>query len=34
MGVFVSGDGTEGEGHEQVAFCQDRHTGLKAIISI
>jgi valine dehydrogenase (NAD+) len=34
MGVFVTGDGTEGEGHEQVVFCQDRHTGLKAIISI
>jgi valine dehydrogenase (NAD+) len=34
MGVFVSGDGTEGEGHEEVVFCQDRHTGLKAVISI
>jgi valine dehydrogenase (NAD+) len=34
MGVFVSGDGTEGDGHEQVVFCQDRQTGLKAIISI
>src|ERR1700753_2855341 len=34
MGVFVSGDETEADGHEQVVFCQDRHTGLKAIISI
>ncbi|WP_067494185.1 Glu/Leu/Phe/Val dehydrogenase [Actinoplanes sp. TFC3] len=34
MGVFVSSDGTDAAGHEQVAFCQDRHTGLKAIISI
>ncbi|GAA2579420.1 Glu/Leu/Phe/Val dehydrogenase dimerization domain-containing protein [Winogradskya consettensis] len=34
MGVFVSSDGIEAAGHEQVVFCQDRHTGLKAIISI
>ena len=34
MGVFVSSDGTDAAGHEQVVFCQDRHTGLKAIISI
>ncbi|AGL13654.1 Glu/Leu/Phe/Val dehydrogenase dimerization region [Actinoplanes sp. N902-109] len=32
--MFVSNDGTDAAGHEQVAFCQDRHTGLKAIISI
>lgn len=34
MGVFVSSDGIEAAGHEQVVFCQDRHTGLKAIIGI
>jgi valine dehydrogenase (NAD+) len=34
MGVFVSNDGTDAAGHEQVVFCQDRHTGLKAIIGI
>ena len=34
MGVFVSSDGTDAVGHEQVVFCQDRHTGLKAIIGI
>ena len=34
MGVFVSSDGTDAAGHEQVVFCQDRHTGLKAIIGI
>jgi valine dehydrogenase (NAD+) len=33
MGVFEN-DGTDGAGHEQVVFCQDRHTGLRAIISI
>jgi valine dehydrogenase (NAD+) len=33
MGVFVD-DGPEAAGHEQVVFCQDRHTGLKAIIGI
>ncbi|SDY24209.1 valine dehydrogenase (NAD+) [Micromonospora pattaloongensis] len=34
MGVFVSTDGTESAGHEQVVFCQDKQTGLKAIIGI
>jgi valine dehydrogenase (NAD+) len=34
MGVFESSDGTDAAGHEQVVFCQDRHTGLKAIIGI
>ncbi|NMO57477.1 Glu/Leu/Phe/Val dehydrogenase [Actinoplanes sp. TBRC 11911] len=33
MGVFDS-DGTDASGHEQVVFCQDRQTGLKAIIGI
>jgi hypothetical protein len=33
MGVFDS-DGTDASGHEQVVFCQDRHSGLKAIIGI
>jgi valine dehydrogenase (NAD+) len=33
MGVFDS-DGTDASGHEQVVFCQDRLTGLKAIIGI
>ncbi|HET9516625.1 MAG TPA: Glu/Leu/Phe/Val dehydrogenase [Actinoplanes sp.] len=33
MGVFGSSCGETG-GHEQVVFCQDRPTGLKAIISI
>ena len=33
MGVFET-DGTDATGHEQVVFCQDRHTGLRAIISI
>jgi valine dehydrogenase (NAD+) len=33
MGVFESSTGETG-GHEQVVFCQDRPTGLKAIISI
>jgi valine dehydrogenase (NAD+) len=33
MGVFDT-DGTDASGPEQVVFCQDRHTGLKAIISI
>src|SRR3954447_876197 len=33
MGVFVD-DGPEAAGHEQVVFCQDSHTGLKAIIGI
>ena len=34
MGVFASTDGQETTGHEQVVFCQDKHTGLKAIIGI
>ncbi len=33
MGVFEA-DGTDAAGHEQVVFCQDRPTGLKAIIAI
>ena len=33
MGVFVSGDGTEGEGHEQVVYCRTP-SGLRAIIAI
>ena len=33
MGVFET-EGIEATGHEQVVFCQDRHTGLRAIISI
>src|ERR1043166_9215602 len=33
MGVFDT-DGIDASGHEQVVFCQDRHTGLKAIIGI
>jgi valine dehydrogenase (NAD+) len=33
MGVFDS-DGTDASGHEQVVFCSDRRTGLKAIIGI
>ncbi|MDT5040550.1 MAG: valine dehydrogenase [Actinoplanes sp.] len=33
MGVFLN-DGNEAGGHEQVVFCQDRHTGLRAIIGI
>ena len=34
MGVFVDSDGTDASSHEQVVFCQDRHTGLRAIIGI
>ncbi|MFG1607264.1 Glu/Leu/Phe/Val dehydrogenase [Actinoplanes sp. NPDC049265] len=33
MGVFHT-EGTDATGHEQVVFCQDRATGLKAIIGI
>ncbi|WP_328464232.1 valine dehydrogenase [Actinoplanes sp. NBC_00393] len=33
MGVFDT-DGNEATGHEQVVFCQDRASGLKAIIGI
>jgi valine dehydrogenase (NAD+) len=34
MGVFASTDGTDPSPHEQVVFCQDKQSGLKAIISI
>ena len=34
MTVFDDNDGTDATGHEQVVFCQDRHTGLRAIIGI
>ena len=33
MGVFDT-SGSDAAGHEQVVFCQDRHTGLQAIIGI
>ncbi|GIE92124.1 Glu/Leu/Phe/Val family dehydrogenase [Actinoplanes regularis] len=33
MGVFET-DGNDASGHEQVVFCQDRVSGLKAIIGI
>ncbi|GGM43031.1 valine dehydrogenase [Micromonospora sonchi] len=34
MGVFATTDDLETTGHEQVVFCQDKQTGLKAIIGI
>jgi valine dehydrogenase (NAD+) len=34
MAVFASTNGQEPAGHEQVVFCQDKQTGLKAIIAI
>ncbi|GIG88857.1 Glu/Leu/Phe/Val family dehydrogenase [Plantactinospora endophytica] len=34
MDVFASSDSPESDGHEQVVFCQDKQTGLKAIIAI
>ncbi|MBE1485886.1 Glu/Leu/Phe/Val family dehydrogenase [Plantactinospora soyae] len=34
MDVFASTEGPESDGHEQVVFCQDKQTGLKAIIAI
>jgi valine dehydrogenase (NAD+) len=34
MGVFASTDQQVSAGHEQVVFCQDKPTGLKAIIGI
>ncbi|MEV6691124.1 Glu/Leu/Phe/Val dehydrogenase [Micromonospora sp. NPDC051196] len=34
MGVFASTDDPESTGHEQVVFCQDKQSGLKAIIGI
>ncbi|WP_433530693.1 Glu/Leu/Phe/Val family dehydrogenase [Micromonospora sp. CA-263727] len=34
MGVFATTDDPESTGHEQVVFCQDKQSGLKAIIGI
>jgi valine dehydrogenase (NAD+) len=34
MGVFTSTGGAESTGHEQVVFCQDKQSGLRAIIGI
>jgi valine dehydrogenase (NAD+) len=34
MGVFTTADGHEPTGHEQVVFCQDKQSGLRAIIAI
>jgi valine dehydrogenase (NAD+) len=34
MGVFTAADRIEPTGHEQVVFCQDKQTGLRAIIAI
>ncbi|MBW3535575.1 MAG: ADOP family duplicated permease [Gemmatimonadetes bacterium] len=34
MGVFERSDHLKGAGHEQVMFCQDRASGLQAIIAI
>ncbi|TDB77371.1 Glu/Leu/Phe/Val dehydrogenase [Micromonospora sp. KC721] len=34
MGVFASTDDPGSSGHEQVVFCQDKQTGLRAIIGI
>jgi valine dehydrogenase (NAD+) len=34
MGVFTAGDHAEPNGHEQVVFCQDKRSGLRAIIAI
>ena len=34
MGVFDRNDHLKGAGHEQVVFCQDPQTGLRAIIAI
>jgi valine dehydrogenase (NAD+) len=34
MGVFTIADGNEPTGHEQVVFCQDKQSGLRAIIAI
>ena len=34
MGVFTSGQPGESTGHEQVVFCQDPASGLRAIIAI
>ncbi|GAA1885333.1 Leu/Phe/Val dehydrogenase [Asanoa iriomotensis] len=34
MGVFASTEDPDSTGHEQVVFCQDKQSGLKAIIGI
>jgi valine dehydrogenase (NAD+) len=34
MGVFTSTEDPSSTGHEQVVFCQDKQTGLRAIIGI
>jgi len=34
MTVFTAGEHGEGTGHEQVVFCQDPATGLRAIVAI
>ncbi|MGI5524863.1 Glu/Leu/Phe/Val family dehydrogenase [Micromonospora sp. CA-259024] len=34
MGVFASTDDPASTGHEQIVFCQDKQSGLKAIIGI
>ena len=34
MGVFDRTDHLSGAGHEQVVFCQDPASGLRAIIAI
>ncbi|MGA3486547.1 Glu/Leu/Phe/Val family dehydrogenase [Micromonosporaceae bacterium DT55] len=34
MGVFATPDDPATAGHEQVVFCQDRRSGLKAVIAI
>jgi valine dehydrogenase (NAD+) len=34
MGVFASTEEPDSTGHEQVVFCQDKQSGLKAIIGI
>jgi valine dehydrogenase (NAD+) len=34
MGVFADRDTGEPTGHEQVVFCQDKQTGLRAVIAI
>jgi len=34
MGVFASTEDPDSSGHEQVVFCQDKQSGLKAIIGI
>jgi valine dehydrogenase (NAD+) len=34
MGVFSASDTQDHDGHEQVVFCQDKQSGLRAIIGI